>query len=676
MSAGPTFDGPNLLIEWSSPWREFRSAIGPALARSPRQLAGEAHTGLFPYRGILVAWVFEAVLLVAAVVIPVELAKMRPYVPAAPPKYEVIYYSGYELPRTEDSGGSSAGRAGQSGGREARHRTQIIRVARGSTLQERIVDAPDLKLPRINTSVANLLAYKPVPGPPPAEGLKNSRSLPSMQQSAVVPPSPEVQMEARLKMPVFSQPVVAPAASLPDHDLTSQPIPGMNQVQVVPPPVSAPEQLTNRKARLTLPAAEPVAPPPTLSAHAIEMRGPRFGNDAMHTEIVPPPVRVTSDPSTRALPKFGAASVVPPPVAVEAISGRAQKTASLGRQVSVVPPPVSLSAISGRSQKITSAAVVPPAPKLAANVNGSGRGNRGMGLGQPMAEGPVAASPQNAGSTKGMGVVISSKPGTSVAVPGHHDEGTLAMSPTGGDTPGIGGSGGEAGINHGRGPGSGFSGNESGMAKIGGGHGSDPNARAGISPYPGTGGAGSGTDHKPAMPGVSVQGGSNIVTLPSFGDDPSAPGQPGHSSASANREGPGITVVATSRSGGAFNYYGVLKGDRVYTIYIDTSLGTVVMQFADPLSATHAYAQALKAPEPLRSELPTGLPHARLVISCVLDRTGTLRNPHVLETSSALMTSKVIAALRSWKFKPVARGAQPTEVNAILGFNIDTSDQF
>ena len=43
-------------------------------------------------------------------------------------------------------------------------------------------------------------------------------------------------------------------------------------------------------------------------------------------------------------------------------------------------------------------------------------------------------------------------------------------------------------------------------------------ARGGISPYPGPGGAGTGTNGTPAMPGVSVKGGSsNIVTLPSFG---------------------------------------------------------------------------------------------------------------------------------------------------------------
>ncbi len=92
------------------------------------------------------------------------------------------------------------------------------------------------------------------------------------------------------------------------------------------------------------------------------------------------------------------------------------------------------------------------------------------------------------------------------------------MSPTGGDKPGLGGSGGGAGVGRGDGPGSGFSGPGSGAGKEGTGPGSDPMARGGISPYPGPGGAGTGTNGTPAMPGVSVKGGSsNIVTLPSFG---------------------------------------------------------------------------------------------------------------------------------------------------------------
>jgi len=139
-----------------------------------------------------------------------------------------------------------------------------------------------------------------------------------------------------------------------------------------------------------------------------------------------------------------------------------------------------------------------------------------------------------------------------------------------------------------------------------------------------------------------------------------------------NRGGPDITVVGSSRSGGALNLYGALKGDKVYTIYIDTALGTAIMEYADPTSATHPYADDLTAPEPVRANLPANLKPSRLVISCVLDRSGLVRNAKVLEAGGSEMTSKVLAALSSWKFRPVFHGDQPVEVTAILGFAIDT----
>ena len=46
------------------------------------------------------------------------------------------------------------------------------------------------------------------------------------------------------------------------------------------------------------------------------------------------------------------------------------------------------------------------------------------------------------------------------------------------------------------------------------------------------------------------------------------------------KEGADITIVATSRSGGVFDFYGKLPGDN-YSVYVDTAIGTVVMQFAE-----------------------------------------------------------------------------------------------
>ncbi|HMC59679.1 MAG TPA: energy transducer TonB, partial [Candidatus Solibacter sp.] len=324
---------------------------------------------------------------------------------------------------------------------------------------------------------------------------------------------------------------------------------------------------------------------------------------------------------------------------------------------------------------LTAGNVVPPPPTLGAGSGpaGGGRGLKGNGSGGSLDSGSVLAPPGGGGGNgKDSGVVISNDAGTKVGLPGSKS-GSLAMSPGGGDKPGLGGSGGGTGIGHGKDTGSGMTGEGPGAGKSGAGRGSDPHPNGGISPSAGPGGAGNAPSGTPAVPGVSVSGGS--VTLPSFGpgggSDPNAPGR----SSVKQQQGPAITIVATSRSGGAFNFYGVLKGDRVYTVYLDTALGTAVMQFADPASEEHPYGEDLTGPQPLRSSLPAGLPRARLVIACILDTNGNLKNLKVLEPGPAGMTSSVLAALPGWKFRPALRNQQPVEVNAILGFGIDTNDR-
>jgi hypothetical protein len=278
--------------------------------------------------------------------------------------------------------------------------------------------------------------------------------------------------------------------------------------------------------------------------------------------------------------------------------------------------------------------------------------------------------------------VLSADPGSKPGTPSTGGKGSLAMSPSGGDKPGLGGSGGGTGIGAGTGPGSGLStkntSDATGAGKSGIGRGSEPNAnvRAGISPTPGPGGAGTAPTGTSAAPGVDVRGGStNIVTLPSFDSGNSnAPTVPGRSSVKSN-PGPAITIVATSRSGGAFDFYGKLPGQN-YAIYLDTTIGTVVMQYAEADPNAHPNTGDLNGPQALRTDLPTGLPHARVVIKCILDTSGNLKHLEVAEPGPPTMTAKIVAALSSWKFRPATRGAQPTEVKAILGFNIDTNDRY
>src|ERR1700690_1372009 len=190
---------PRLLVEWSSRWEEFKSAFGPAFTRAPKRLAGEAPVGMFPFRGILVAWVLEILLLIMVIVLPDRFASLEMPLPPNHPQWDVVYFRGDELPQTQDRGGAQAGKCGRAGGQQAHHRSQTIRVARGDKPGERVVDAPKVNLPHSDSAVANLLAIKPNAGPPPAEGLRSSLTAPALPAMNVVAPSPDLNSPANRK---------------------------------------------------------------------------------------------------------------------------------------------------------------------------------------------------------------------------------------------------------------------------------------------------------------------------------------------------------------------------------------------------------------------------------------------------------------------------------------------
>jgi hypothetical protein len=805
-------DAPKLLVEWSPRWQDFVTSIRPAMSRSTAHLAGETPFGLRPYRNMFLVCGTELFLMFVVIVISTKLEQLRPYVAPKLASHDVIYYSGDELPRIEDLGGAQAGVSGRAGGDETHHRTQTIKIARGESLAQTVVDAPNLKLPASRDAVANLLAIRPDAGPPPVEGLRSLRA-PRLSNSIVAPapnvirdytrggvsldsviaPAPSVTRDKALVTPVLNSAVIPPAPSVSrDHPLIAPalapsviapapdpfrakgrvapslsasvipPAPGvvsreisrspvqMSNAAVVPPPVSAPERASARNSQLSLPSPSVIAPPPSTDLSRDMRRLPGgsipdpsktvvppppapagsgsvvsslLGRIFGTTEVVPPPPTVQAGSASNGNGTSLTANVVPPPPSVIAnnTSGSARGnrsgtgtalatnvvppppsvsgSASTGRHAGsargsgtvtdVIPPPPSLSGTGGGlgnnsggagnpSGTLLTGNVVPPPPSLdgATGLSGSGRGARGPGQGSPFDAGSVQAPPTNGGSGGSSSVVISSQPGSKVGLPSSGSTGSLAMSPAGGEKPGLGGSGGGTSIGHGAEPGSGMAGAGAGAGKTGTGHGSDPSAHGGISPTPGPGGAGNATSGTPPVPGVSIQGGSSIITLPSFGSpgDNNTTHLPARSSVK-EQQGPAITIVATSRSGGAFNFYGKLPGDN-YTVYVSTSLGQVVMQFADPASAMHTYAGTVTGPQTLRADLPSGLPHARLVVSCTLDASGNLKNLQVLEAGPAAMTAKVMAALPSWKFRPATRGAQPIEVNAILGFGIDTNDRY
>jgi hypothetical protein len=830
-------DTPKLAVDWTSRWQEFLTSIGPALGRSESRLAGEAPFGLIPLRIMIPSYVLEAFVIFAAIIIQVKISEMRPYVAPRISSHDVIYYSGDELPRTEDLGGAETGSSGRAGGAEAHHRTQTIKIARGGSLVPMVVDAPNLKLPSSQVPVANLLAVRPNPGPPPSEGLRSARSSPKLATTvvapapnvirdytrngialnsviapapsvahdermvapnfsatvippspnvsrdhalvapalgpAVIPPAPNVSREHSLTAPSLSTAVVAPApdarreksraapsmtadvippAGSVSREIRSAPVQMANEA-VIPPPVSAPERASSRNSKLSMPAPAVIAPPPSqdISKDMRRLAGGSVPDPAKSavpppptqsgsgslvsslmgkifgaSEVVPPPPSVNTSPPTNHTNATLAPNVVPPPPSVSGNApggsprgSRSGSGASVGSNViappptsgvaggtgnrslassaapkigmpDIVPPPPSLSGPGGGSGTSGGGAgspggssltpnVVPPPPSLAAGSgsNASGTGRRGPGLGAPLDVGSGVAQPTAGGSGNNAGTVISAQPGPKVGMPVVGGAGSLALSPSGGDKPGLGGGGTGASIGRGDGPGSGMNGSGPGTGKTGPSVGSDTTAHGGISPSPGPGGAGNAASGTPPVPGVAVSGGTNIVTLPSFGDDPSTtqPTTPGHTPAK-QRQAFAVDVVGTATSGGAFEPYKNLLHGEKHTTYFDTAAGQVVVEYADEASANRPGAGNLTPPQPIRTEVPDGLSHVRMVIACSFDATGNIRNVRVLETGPAVVTAKVVAALRAWKFQPAMRGNQPVEVTAILGFGIDTNDRF
>jgi hypothetical protein len=660
-------DAPQLLIQWSSPWEEFIAAIGPALGKSPPRLGLETRAGLFPWRGMTLVLLLEIALLIGAIVMP--FTGIQPTTSQTPPPApDVIYFSADELPRTEDVGGAAGGKAGRSGGASMRH-TQTIRVARDEVVRERVVDAPQLHLPKSDSQIRNLLAFRADAGPAPAEALRMNRQVPQMAM-AVAPPPPEMQAAMQRPQPQLANPaVVPPPVEISQHDLTRRnplapsivapPPVEISQhdltrrsllaaTAVVPPPVSAPAEITSRTARLTLPAETVVAPRPEIS-NTVQSR---HVNSDFNPRVAPPPVDLSAVRTTTSAAAFsGRQTVAPPPVQLQNVQPHAVQ--GLGSAAVAAPPAEIASLHPGRGLNTANVSVLPPPDSTSASNHSS---SDGVGTGK----GPLSSS---------AGVVVSPQPGNKPGLPANSEKATLAMSPSGSSTPGAGGSGNGGSIGHGSSSGSAPAGVGSGSTAVGAGRGASAYDRPGNSPTPGPGGAGNLSSGTSRVPGVSVSGGSNVVTLPSFGPAPD-PATPGHSGAQGVTNG--ITIVASPRSGGALNLYGALKGDRVYTIYLTTAAGAAIMQFADPDSAAHPYDADLTAPQAIRVNVPSDAPPSRLLIACVLAQNGTLRHWHVLQSDSSDFSAKILAALPDWKFTPAFRGSHAVEVNAILGFGVDT----
>ncbi len=322
-------DAPKLLVEWAPRWEEFTTSIRPAFARSSARLAGEAPFGILPYRALVPSFLLQAFLLFILMVLPREIDRLRPYAAPRISPDEVIYYSADELPRTQDLGGAQSGAKGRAGGQEAHHRTQTIKVARGASLTQKVVDAPNLKLPASSDAVANLLAFKSIPGPPPAEGLRSAHAGPTLATN-VIPPAPNVSASRSRTAPSLSAPIVAPAPSVPSqHTLFA---PRLDSTIIAPAP-----DIARDRSRVA----------PGLSATVIAPASTRVSRDqarsapALNGSIVAPaPSNITHEVSPSRM-KMNDSHVVPPPVSAPERESSRNAKLNMPAPAVVAPPPSS-----------------------------------------------------------------------------------------------------------------------------------------------------------------------------------------------------------------------------------------------------------------------------------------------------------------------------------------------
>ena len=129
---------------------------------------------------------------------------------------------------------------------------------------------------------------------------------------------------------------------------------------------------------------------------------------------------------------------------------------------------------------------------------------------------------------------------------------------------------------------------------------------------------------------------------------------PDHYPAMPN-EGPAITIVATSRSGGAFNFPATTSQRHRLCRSL---LGTVVILDYPVESRRTPDAETLVGPRGYVQDCPPGSPRQGRH-QMPTQHSGELQNLQVLEPGPAMMSSKVMAALPRWKFRPAMRRHAP-----------------
>jgi len=202
---------------------------------------------------------------------PPQTVALKPFDPA---DYEVKILTAPYLPQMEDAGGAETGVEGRSGGREAYHPRQVIRVARGVAEVDKVIEAPKLRLPMTSEAIANVIV---VPRVLPTVPVTANRSVPKgLEQLAPDPVAPSVDVFAARSKGSLD---LAVEAVPPSPETTTSRVPvvrGLDAPEVVAPTVEVADlQLPART--VDMPALEVARPAAERSSRADADRGTANG---------------------------------------------------------------------------------------------------------------------------------------------------------------------------------------------------------------------------------------------------------------------------------------------------------------------------------------------------------------------------------------------------------------
>jgi TonB family protein len=135
--------------------------------------------------------------------------------------------------------------------------------------------------------------------------------------------------------------------------------------------------------------------------------------------------------------------------------------------------------------------------------------------------------------------------------------------------------------------------------------------------------------------------------------------------------------------GGGLRVYGVLRGGKIYTIYLPMTGKNWILQFcrrqkssATPPRSTGRTARldyGLVPPSPdkqfdfHRLPVPEDKADEFIVLQGVIREDGSVDELRVLESIEAISDQAALAAFSRWKFQPALEAGKPVEVDILVG---------